>query len=90
MSLMTAVSSQVSVGATTAVKIWASDIARVQGEIKSDSTMYIGGSDVSSSNGFKVAAGTTTSVPTSGAQAEMWAISAAGTITVDALEFKAL
>jgi hypothetical protein len=86
--VMTASSKQVSV-TTTPVKIWDFDATRVQGEIACTSAaFYVGGSDLSSSNGYKV--GSVLPIPATGAQAEMWAAAVSGTITVSALEFKVL
>lgn len=86
--VMTAASSEVAVG-STAVQLCAFDATRVQVVVGSNGAAKIGGSNVSSTNGFSLLSGETVSIPTTGAQAELWAVGTSG-VTVSVLEFKVL
>jgi len=89
MKLITAKSSVNSV-TTVAVQIWSSDATRVQGAVESSNDFAVGGSDLDSSNGLKILGGRPFIISEAAAQAELWAIATAETISVSAIEFKVL
>jgi hypothetical protein len=81
-----------SVGTTTAVKVASSSLTRVGLMVSSSGYFYIGGSDLDTTNGFYINAGSGAilDLTTVGFGAEVWALSASGTINIDVLEINPL
>lgn len=74
MALMTAVSKVHALVANTATKIADANALRVNLFVETDVQLRIGGSDLSSTNGFSYAANQLINVPATGCQAEIWAL----------------
>ena len=88
---MTCVSTKkTSVSQTTPVKIVDANASRVQLIIISSSAAFIGGSDLTSSNGFPVGANVILTVPSTGCQAAVYALGNTVNPDVAALEFNLL
>jgi len=92
MSLMTCVSTKInSLSTTTATEIVAANALRAHLVVIPSASVYIGGSDVTSSNGAQVTGGTIFAIPATGCQAAMYAIAFSGSTTsVSAVEFNLL
>lgn len=90
MSLMTAVSTQTTLTASTATKIADSNLLRTNIKVvTTGSNVFLGGSGVSASNGYPMTANVPVDISVDGAQAALYAYCTTA-YTVFTLEFKPL
>lgn len=89
MSVITAVSKATTILAHTATRIADANALRTNIMVGSQSSFFLGGSDVTETNGFPVAANQMVTIGADGAQAALYAISGSST-TINTLEFDPL